>query len=168
MKNDLTDVAVMAVLVASGCALTYLFLRASLRRSLDKKQRETDRRLDSLVATLQSIEERIEASLEARLDEQGEVAQMQAVAAPEFTMEAAQGFATAASPAVEQQPVRRAAGEISPETMAVLTEAVAAFLGKKVRILSAKLLESPNESVNAWSQQGRVFVQASHNLRSRG
>jgi len=158
----------MAVLVASGCVLTYLFLRASLRRSLDKKQRETDRRLDSLAATLHSIEERIEASLEARLDEQGEVAQMQAVAAPEFIMEAAPGFATSPSPAVEQEPVRRAAGEISPETMAVLTEAVAAFLGKKVRILSAKLLESPNEVVNAWSQQGRVFVQASHNLRSRG
>ncbi len=150
----------MAVLVASGCMLTYLFLRSSLRRSLDKKQRETDRRLESLAAILRSIE--------ARLEEQGEVASMQAAAAPEFTMEAEQGFTSAPSPAIEEEPVRRQSSELSPETMAMLTEAVAAFLGKKVRILSAKLLESPNEVVNAWSQQGRVFVQASHNLRSRG
>ena len=45
--------------------------------------------------------------------------------------------------------------------------AVTAFLGKKVRIRSAKTLQSPYEIVNPWSQQGRVFVQASHNLRSR-
>jgi hypothetical protein len=97
---------------------------------------------------------------------------MQAAAAPEFTMEAAQGFASVpepeAAPEFEEQAVRLGDSEISPETMAVLAAAVTAFLGKKVRILSARLLESPNEVVNAWSQQGRVFVQASHNLRARG
>ena len=50
----------------------------------------------------------------------------------------------------------------------VIAAAVTAFLGKKVRIRSAKMLQSPYEIVNPWSQQGRVFVQASHNLRSRG
>ncbi len=52
------------------------------------------------------------------------------------------------------------AGGISPEILMVLTAAVAAFLGKKARIRRA----SPMPSMNSWAQQGRVFVQASHNL----
>jgi hypothetical protein len=59
-------------------------------------------------------------------------------------------------------------GEAAPEIVVMIAAAVTAFLGKKVRVRSAKMLQSPYEVVNPWSQQGRVFVQASHNLRSRG
>jgi len=52
--------------------------------------------------------------------------------------------------------------EISQETILVLTAAVAAFLGKRARIRSARLVRTTPSS--AWAQQGRVFVQASHNL----
>ena len=62
----------------------------------------------------------------------------------------------------------REAGEVTSEMLVVIAAAVTAFLGKKVRIRSAKMLQSPYEVVNPWSQQGRVFVQASHLLRSRG
>ena len=58
-------------------------------------------------------------------------------------------------------------GQVTAETLAILAAAVTAYLGKKVRIRSAKMLQSPYEVVNPWSQQGRVFVQASHNLRPR-
>jgi hypothetical protein len=44
---------------------------------------------------------------------------------------------------------------------------VAAFLGKKARVRSARLIR-PVVSTSAWAQQGRVFVQASHNLPYRG
>ena len=54
---------------------------------------------------------------------------------------------------------------ISPETLVVITAAITAFLGKKVRIRSARRLQSPYEIINPWSQQGRVSVQASHVLR---
>jgi methylmalonyl-CoA carboxyltransferase large subunit len=57
--------------------------------------------------------------------------------------------------------------KVTPEILVVIAAAVTAFLGKKVRIRSAKMLQSPYEVVNPWTQQGRVFVQASHNLRSR-
>ena len=57
--------------------------------------------------------------------------------------------------------------EITPELLVILAAAATAFLGKVVRIRSAKKLQSPYEIVNPWSQQGRVFVQASHNLRPR-
>ena|SRR5215472_10623603 len=52
--------------------------------------------------------------------------------------------------------------EITPEILVVLTAAVAAFLGKKARIRRASL--ASRGSGNSWAQQGRVFVQASHNL----
>jgi methylmalonyl-CoA carboxyltransferase large subunit len=52
--------------------------------------------------------------------------------------------------------------EVSPETIMVLTAAVAAFLGKRARIRGARLVHAAPSS--AWAQQGRVFVQASHNL----
>jgi methylmalonyl-CoA carboxyltransferase large subunit len=58
--------------------------------------------------------------------------------------------------------------EITPEMLVVIAAAVSVFLGKKVRIRSAKMLQSPYEIVNPWAQQGRVFVQVSHNLHPRG
>ncbi len=54
------------------------------------------------------------------------------------------------------------AEEVSPETIVILSAAVAAFLGKRARIRSARLVRTAPSS--AWAQQGRVFVQASHNL----
>jgi methylmalonyl-CoA carboxyltransferase large subunit len=58
--------------------------------------------------------------------------------------------------------------EITPEILVVITAAVTAYLGKKVRIRSAKLLQSPCEVVSIWSQQGRAIVHASHHPRIRG
>jgi hypothetical protein len=55
--------------------------------------------------------------------------------------------------------------EIAPETLAVIAAAVTAFLGKKVRIHQARLVNP--EVVSPWAQQGRVYVQASHNLGRR-
>lgn len=52
--------------------------------------------------------------------------------------------------------------EVTPEIIMVLTAAAAAFLGKRARIRGARLVRAAPSS--AWAQQGRVFVQASHNL----
>ena len=54
---------------------------------------------------------------------------------------------------------------VTPDILVIISAAVTAFLGKKVRIRSARMLQSPYEIVNPWSQQGRVSVQASHMLR---
>src|SRR3954453_23813365 len=51
--------------------------------------------------------------------------------------------------------------EISSETLAMIAAGVAAFLGKTARVRGARLL--PDEP-SAWAQQGRVYIQASHNL----
>jgi methylmalonyl-CoA carboxyltransferase 12S subunit len=71
----------------------------------------------------------------------------------------------AAAPAValaSKPPEPQAVEEVSLEIITVLTAAVAAFLGKRARIRGARLVRTAPS--NAWAQQGRVFVQASHNL----
>lgn len=48
---------------------------------------------------------------------------------------------------------------ISEETLLVISAAVAAFLGERRRIRQIRLLSS-----TAWAMQGRVSIQASHQL----
>jgi ribosome maturation factor RimP len=51
--------------------------------------------------------------------------------------------------------------QLSVETLAVISAAVTAFLGKKVKIRSAHLLQT----TSPWAQAGRTIVMASHNLK---
>ncbi|MGA2416235.1 MAG: hypothetical protein ABSF59_17410 [Candidatus Sulfotelmatobacter sp.] len=60
------------------------------------------------------------------------------------------------------------AEEIAPETLAAITETITGLLGRKVRIRSVKRLHAPEAGLSSWAQQGRVVVQASHNLAQRG
>ena len=57
--------------------------------------------------------------------------------------------------------------EVTPEIQVLLAAAATAYLGKNVRVRSARTLESPYGIVNPWAQQGRVSIQASHNPRLR-
>ncbi|MDR3437053.1 hypothetical protein [Telmatospirillum sp.] len=57
------------------------------------------------------------------------------------------------------------AEEVSEETLVLLAAAATTFLGKKVRVRSAKMLQTPYEIINPWAQHGRVFIQASHQLQ---
>ena len=82
--------------------------------------------------------------------EQSPVAQPLAAQAP-------MAQAAAAGPAPVQPD--KAADEFSEELLLVLSAAVAAYLGKRPHIRAIRLLGS-----SAWAQQGRVFVQASHQL----
>lgn len=68
-----------------------------------------------------------------------------------------------ALPAPAPEPV---SSEIPAEVLAVITAAVAAFLGKKARIRGIRRL--PAYGAGAWAQQGRVYIQGSHNLQHRG
>jgi methylmalonyl-CoA carboxyltransferase large subunit len=57
---------------------------------------------------------------------------------------------------------RSSAEELSEELVLVISAAVAAFLGKKPHIRQVRLLGTA-----AWAQQGRVTIQASHDLSVR-
>jgi len=55
--------------------------------------------------------------------------------------------------------------ELKPETLAAITAAATAFLGKSARVRSARELSA--NAVGAWARQGRAFVHSSHNPRQR-
>jgi TolA-binding protein len=115
-------------------------------------------------AELGSLREQVD-SLNASLEELRRQTAEQSKTIAELTArfsEAASLQATAASPA--QAPGKPEHPSVTPEIMSMIAAAVTEFLGKKVRIRSARMLQSPYEVINPWAQQGRVSIQASHIL----
>jgi methylmalonyl-CoA carboxyltransferase large subunit len=114
---------------------------------------ELQKTLDKLTAQL--------AALSARLEKVEAVGFTQPAAAP------APGGQPAAQPLAGQTPGAQSVAaepakdsdEFSEELLLVLSAAVAAYLGKRPHIRAIRLHGS-----SAWAQQGRVFVQASHQL----
>jgi hypothetical protein len=82
------------------------------------------------------------------------------VAALERTEGARRGPATGAETRTED--------EVTPETLAMIADTIAALLGYKVQIRSVKNVPVPSAIANPWAQQGRAVIQASHNLAQRG
>lgn len=160
MALTLADLIIVAVLVAVGCAITYFSLQARQRRMVSDLQRSSERQFEQLSATLKTLESRV-VGLSHPLQVRPKDVRPEAVPVAKTEV-----LLPAAKEAVQRQEEKTE--EVTPEMLVVIAAAVTAFLGKKVRIRSAKMLQSPYEIVNPWSQQGRVFVQASHNLRSRG
>jgi methylmalonyl-CoA carboxyltransferase large subunit len=62
----------------------------------------------------------------------------------------------AAAPAAAEEPVQEA---LSEEQLLAIAAAIGAYLGVRVHIRQIRLVSS-----SAWSQQGRVSIQASHSL----
>jgi methylmalonyl-CoA carboxyltransferase large subunit len=155
---DLT-LLIAAGLIAVVCGVTYLRLKSAFRQATVELHQAAELQINALAATVKELERRV-AGLSSELSE---AVKTKPVPVPV----AASVVPAAATPAVQTASARNKE-EITPELLVVMAAAVTAFLGKKVRIRSAKMLQSPYEIVNPWSQQGRVFVQASHNLRSRG
>lgn len=144
-------IAIAIMVVAVGAGLTYISLRRAFSQATAELRMETERQLNTLATALKILQTQV-----------GELSAAVASAAP--LVSPAPARVATPVPAIAAIPRTE---EVSPEIMVVIAAAVATFLGKKVRIRSAKALQSPYETVNPWSQQGRVFVQASHNLRSK-
>ena len=130
------------VVAVAAAALGYRFSQRSFRRTLNELEDKTSRQVSLLSETMKSLEAEI------------------------VHLRNSASAAAAAPVSTPQRPAILApqAQEITADTLVVLAAAVTAFLGKKVRIRSAKMLQSPYEIVNPWAQQGRAIVQASHNL----
>ena len=139
----------LALIMMVGWGLTYLAIMITQRR-----------KLDSLLQEMRQMEQRLSAAIEA----------VRPQSVPESLLPKTAHVAQSApekqtsDPAKSTPPVTP---EVTPEVLVVIAAAVTAFLGKKVRIRSAKLLETPYELFNPWAQQGRAIVQASHNLGQR-
>lgn len=144
-------ILVLAMVVAAALAAsiaTMIVAGKRLQRSMEARE-HAEQQIRALVAALQGLESRL--------------AKLEAIGAPRphaIPVPAAPISAPAIPP-----PPKKKEEEITPDLLVVMAAAVTVFLGKTVRIRSAKRLQSPYEIVNPWAQQGRVFVQASHNLR---
>jgi len=160
MKFNWADLAVMAAMAAAGFAICYAALRRRQQQALAEQQQATERQLTALADAIRTLEDKVA--------ELSRIPALQTSAVPEAeTAGAHQTEEVSASVAVEQED-NLEDEEVPAEMMGVLAAAVTAFLGKQVRILSARKLQSPRQVTSPWSQQGRVFVLASHNLRARG
>lgn len=143
MKMQWSSMAAAAVLAGAGCVAASAWVRGVLRQNAVRR-RAAERQIAELIASVRSLEARV-----------AELSRMERAQEAESITAAAEGAETAKL----QQP--------QPEMLAVMTAAATAMLGKAARIRSARLMPSAGENVSPWSQQGRVIVQTSHNLRTR-
>ena len=121
--------------------------------------------IDALVAQLADLNARLE-KLEAGATATPVAAPAPVVAKPAVAEPVpappAPAVAAPAEPAkAEPAPAKpeKVEDELSDELVLILSAAVAAYLGKRPHIRAIRPLGS-----SAWAQQGRVFVQASHQL----
>ncbi len=128
---------VAAGLVIAGWIIVYSALQRKLKQTVAEVRREMEEEISAAVALVRTT-------------------QASTAIAP---------VTPAAAIQTKPAPVERS--EVTPEVLVVIAAALTAFLGKKVRIRSAKMLETPYELINPWAQQGRVVIQASHNLIQR-
>ena len=75
---------------------------------------------------------------------------------------ASAAVAKAPSPAPVPVVPKQEEEQIDPEVLMVIAAAVAAFMGRKARIRRVRRSVTPG--MNPWAQQGRVSIQASHNV----
>lgn len=118
-----------------------------LYRIVALRQRTTDKQLKALTAAVRDLQARV-AELSHQKLSQGQREETELSATP------------------PQDSALDAGSSIEPETLAVITAAASTFLGRKARIRSAQALPAA-DGAGAWAQQGRVFVQTSHNARPR-
>ena len=143
MRTQWSEIGVAAVLLSGACALVYAGVQRSLRRAIAEQQESTERQIAALATTVKALQTRIVELNRLAAERAGEIAPV---------------------PALENAEPQNDA--VKPEMMAVITAAATTYLGKAARIRSAKLVPVQNTS-SAWTQQGRMIVQTSHNLRTR-
>src|SRR4051812_29564146 len=134
---------VLLFLVIIACAVTYMMVQRTLKQDIAALRAQIKRDLDA-------------KSVHLDTDPKTEIVKPAKAAEPTSVSAKPETKSTVA--AQPQQIVE----ELAHETLVVIAAAVSAFLGKSVRLRSARLIQPVEGS--AWAQQGRVFVQASHNL----
>ncbi len=106
---------------------------------------------------LAEILEKVQAQL-AALAAKVEQLEAAGVTAQPPAAEAAVETPEATVPPPPPEPVK---AELTDEELLAISAAIAAFMGERVRIKQIRLLGS-----HSWAQQGRVWIQASHNLHN--
>lgn len=159
MTFSWADLAGMAAVVIARCAGSHLLVMRTVRRKMAESQREMERRLQTLTEAL-AMREGGEAEGAASTD---------ALDAKEIEAEPVPVVQGRPLPRLEitDRQAPRDDDEIAPEIQAAISAAAIAVLGNHARVRAARQVPS-QDVVSPWTQQGRVTVQSSHNLRVRG
>jgi hypothetical protein len=136
----------IAVLVVAGWVAVFISSRSALNCTCAELRLEFQQQIDSLSAKIGALEQAAGAR------SPGAISAVAAAGKMESSAIAAQA---------------QAPEEITPETLATITETVSALLGRKVHVRSVKILPAPDVAVNPWAQHGRAVVQASHDFSQR-
>src|SRR5690242_7166196 len=131
MVLTFADLMIVAALVVLGSLIAYFSLRRALRRNESELRQSTEDRMSVLTNAVSSLEKQVADLI---------------LAAPHISTARASGMPALTEEAVPRQ--HEKAEAVTPEILVVIAAAVTAFLGKKVRIRSAKVLQSPYEIVN--------------------
>jgi methylmalonyl-CoA carboxyltransferase large subunit len=148
--NEVFAILVLLAILVIGMAVLYVNMKRLVRTEVDEMR-----------TMLYAHIEREKEKLAAIAVDAANAVRAAAVPAPPAASAAQAVKAeakSAAAPAVKEP---KKEDEVPEEVLLVISAVVAAFLGPAVRVRSARLIQAGN---SAWAQQGRVFVQASHNL----
>ena len=157
------DLALVAAIVIAGCGVSYFLLLSTLRRLVAENRRDVERRLAALTTAtmMRAVAPSATDALSATEIEAGP-APVEAVADPHSQVQ----ISGERHDSGERESRQQEEG-IPPEIQAAIAAAAIAVLGNHARVRSARMIPSSNV-VSPWTQQGRVIVQSSHNLRTRG
>ena len=152
--------ALVVAMVAAGCGASYFLLLGKLRRMLRENQRETEHHLASLTEAIRastSVSADLATDSMAAAEIEAGPASIQAVVEPPVDDR----------PADERAKQALQQDEIPAEIHVAIAAAAIAAFGNHARVRSARRVPS-SDVVSPWTQQGRVIVQSSHNLRTQG
>lgn len=150
------DFALVVGIVVVGCATSYFLLLRKLRRVLAQNQRDAERRLSALTDAIRLTTTLSKGSATGALAAAKIEEQPAAIPAPAVQLRVA---------GVGAEPDRQEV--IPPQIQAAIAAAAIAAFGNHARVRSARRIPS-SDVVSPWTQQGRVIVQSSHNLRTQG
>ncbi len=145
MTGNWTGAALITGILAIAAGAASIFILLRLQRVVLDRQRV----MEDQVSTIDDAVRMIEARL-AELH-------------PAWNSSLADGESEIAAGIVDSPSGEVLESVIEPEMQAVIAAAVVAAAGPNAQVRSARLVQSADTS--AWSQQGRVLVQSSHNLR---
>ena len=145
--------------MVAGVGVGYLLLLRKVRHILSENHREMERRLTALTEAISMNEPSIAEPVPST-----DVLDAKEI---EAQSDAALEESPVSLSAVREQPAMDEKEEIAPEIQVAIAAAAMALLGSNARVRAARRIPSKNV-VSPWTQQGRVTVQSSHNLRTRG
>jgi hypothetical protein len=152
VSTEWTAVALITGLVAlAALALCFIALRR-FQQMLRQQRLELQEQVEMLDDTVRM--------LAARLSETPVSLVGQAVASEDEASIAADGES---DESIQGESIDAA---IAPEIQAAIAAAAVAAAGPGAQVRSARLVKA-REDASAWSQQGRVLVQSSHNVHGR-